>query len=98
MAAREWLESWSTMVLTSTDWGSPIAPIAALRSSGFPAHMRLPLDTTETFKQKKQQLAREGLIPEVLKDQLFFRDPKSGAYRSIDAAAYWRILEGSIGL
>jgi fatty-acyl-CoA synthase len=58
----------------------------------------MSLDTTETFKQKKQQLAREGFDPQVVKDPLYFRDPKSGAYRSIDAAAYWRILDGSIRL
>jgi fatty-acyl-CoA synthase len=43
-------------------------------------------------------LAREGFDLRVVKDPLFFRDPKSGAYRSIDAAAYRRILEGSIRL
>ena len=58
----------------------------------------MSLDTTETFKQKKQQLAREGFDPQVVKDPLYFRDPKSGAYRSIDASAYWRILDGSIRL
>jgi len=43
-------------------------------------------------------LAREGFDLRVVKDPLFFRDPKSGAYCSIDAAAYRRILEGSIRL
>jgi fatty-acyl-CoA synthase len=56
------------------------------------------LETTETFKQKKQQLAREGFDPGVVKDPLFFRDPESGAYSSIDATVYRRILEGSIRL
>ena len=56
------------------------------------------LETTDTFKQRKQQLAREGFDPEVVTDPLFFKDTKSGAYRSIDAAAYRRILEGSIRL
>jgi fatty-acyl-CoA synthase len=56
------------------------------------------LDTTETFKQKKQHLAREGFDPRLVKDPLFFRDPQSGAYRPIDAATYRRILEGSIRL
>ena len=31
-------------------------------------------------------------------DPLFFRDPKSGAYRPIDAADYARIVDGSIRL
>ena len=54
------------------------------------------LDTTETFKQKKQQLVREGFDPRLVTDPLFFRDPKSGAYRPIDPATYARILDGSI--
>jgi fatty-acyl-CoA synthase len=56
------------------------------------------LDTTETFKQKKQQLAREGFDPGLVKDPLFFKEPETGTYRPVDAAAYRRILEGSIRL
>src|ERR1700676_25089 len=33
------------------------------------------LDTTETFKQKKQDLTREGFDPRLVKDPLFSRDP-----------------------
>ena len=54
------------------------------------------LDITETFKQKKHQLIREGFDPHRVTDPLFFRHPKSGAYRPLDADAYARILEGSI--
>jgi len=56
------------------------------------------LDSTETFKQKKHLLAREGFDPRVVQDPLFFRDPKSGSYRPIDAASHAAILEGSIRL
>jgi fatty-acyl-CoA synthase len=56
------------------------------------------LDTTETFKQKKQELVREGFDPRRVTDPLFFKDPKSNTYRPIDADAYARILEGSIRL
>jgi fatty-acyl-CoA synthase len=56
------------------------------------------LDTTETFKLKKQQLAREGFDPRLVTDPLFFKDPKSGAYRPVDADAYARILDGAIRL
>jgi fatty-acyl-CoA synthase len=56
------------------------------------------LDTTETFKQKKHQLVRQGFDPRLLHDPLFFKDPKSGAYRMLDADAYARILDGSIRL
>ncbi|SDT60907.1 long-chain-acyl-CoA synthetase [Bradyrhizobium canariense] len=56
------------------------------------------LDTTETFKQKKQELMREGFDPHLVTDPLFFREPKSGAYRPVDDGAYARILDGSIRL
>jgi fatty-acyl-CoA synthase len=56
------------------------------------------LDTTETFKQKKHELVRDGFDPHHVIDPLFFREPKSGEYRPIDAQAYARILDGSIRL
>jgi fatty-acyl-CoA synthase len=56
------------------------------------------LDTTETFKLKKQQLVREGFDPRLVTDPLFFKDPKSGAYRPIDAVSHSRIADGSIRL
>jgi fatty-acyl-CoA synthase len=56
------------------------------------------LDTTETFKQKKQELVGDGFNPHRVTDPLFFREPKSGEYRPIDAPAYARILDGAIRL
>ena len=56
------------------------------------------LDTTETFKQKKHQLVRDGFDPRLVTDPLYFRDPESDAYRPVDAASYARILDGSIRL
>ena len=56
------------------------------------------LDTTETFKQKKQDLVRDGFNPHRVTDPLFFREPKSGEYRPIDARAYARLLDGAIRL
>jgi fatty-acyl-CoA synthase len=56
------------------------------------------LETTETFKQKKHQLVREGFDPRVVNEPLFFRDSKSGAYRPIDATSYACILSGSMRL
>jgi fatty-acyl-CoA synthase len=56
------------------------------------------LDTTETFKQKKQELMREGFDLNLVNDPLFFREPASGAYRPVDAVSYARILQGSIRL
>jgi fatty-acyl-CoA synthase len=56
------------------------------------------LETTETFKQKKHQLVREGFDSNVVNDPMFFREPKSGAYCPIDATSYARILNGSMRL
>jgi fatty-acyl-CoA synthase len=54
------------------------------------------LDITETFKQKKQELVREGFDPRLVKEALFFLD--GGVYRLLDAVAYARIVDGSIRL
>jgi fatty-acyl-CoA synthase len=56
------------------------------------------LDTTETFKQKKHDLMREGFDPRRIKDRLFFRDPGSGAYLPLDTATFSAISDGSIRL
>ena len=65
-----------------------------------PAFVRIcaTLDSTETFKQKKQDLIRAGFDPNHITDPLFFRDPKSGAFLFLDATSYARISEGSIRL
>jgi fatty-acyl-CoA synthase len=56
------------------------------------------IDATETFKQKKHQLAREGFDPGRVGDPLHLRDPKSGAYRPLDAAVFAAIADGTIRL
>jgi fatty-acyl-CoA synthase len=56
------------------------------------------LDITETFKQKKRELIREGFYPRLVSDPLFFKDPKSGAYRPLDADSYTGIVEGLLRL
>ncbi len=65
-----------------------------------PAFVRLcrALDATDTFKQKKQRLIREGFDPSVVGDPLFLRDPVTGDYRSIDRVVYARIVAGEIRL
>jgi fatty-acyl-CoA synthase len=55
------------------------------------------LAATETFKQKKQHLIREGFDPSIVSDALFLRDPATGDYRPLGRAGYARILEGGIG-
>ncbi|WFU38822.1 long-chain-acyl-CoA synthetase [Bradyrhizobium sp. CB82] len=54
------------------------------------------LDATETFKQNKQRLIREGIDPSVVNDPLFLRDPATGDYRPIDQAVYARIVADEI--
>ena len=63
-----------------------------------PVFVRLctALDITETFKQKKQELVREGFDPGLVQDPLFFLD--AGAYRPLDGDSYARIVDGSIRL
>ena len=56
------------------------------------------VDTTETFKQKKQQLIREGFDPALVAEPLYFRDPGSGEYRPLDAARFADIAAGKIRL
>src|SRR5579871_6564880 len=56
------------------------------------------LDSTETFKQKKHALARDGFDPDVVSDPLYFRDPKSGKYCRLDAQIFERIADASLRL
>jgi fatty-acyl-CoA synthase len=56
------------------------------------------LDTTETFKQKKHDLMREGFDPRLIRDRLFSRDPGSGAFLPLDAVTFTAISDGSIRL
>lgn len=65
-----------------------------------PVFVRLcrELDATDTFKQKKQRLIREGFDPTMVDDPLFLRDPVTGDYRSIDRTVYARIVAGEIRL
>lgn len=56
------------------------------------------LDATETFKQKKGELAREGFDPAAISDPLFMLDPKSGAYAALDSATFTKIIDGTIRL
>lgn len=65
-----------------------------------PVFVRLTkaLDATETFKQKKHQLAHEGFDPEIVNDPLFLKDPRSAEYRPIDTALHAQIVQGAIRL
>lgn len=54
------------------------------------------LDSTETFKQKKQVLVREGFDPAAVSEPLHYREPKSGDYLPLDAEMHVRIA--SVGI
>jgi len=54
------------------------------------------LDTTETFKLKKQQLIGQGFDPEQIDEPLYFKDPESGAFCLLDAANFSAIVAGKI--
>src|SRR4051812_40897206 len=56
------------------------------------------LDATETFKQKKGELAREGFNPAAISDPLFMAEPKSGAYVALDTETCAEIVTGRIRL
>ena len=56
------------------------------------------LDSTETFKQKKHELVREGFDPARVQDPLFFLDVDSGCYRPVDAEAYAGLMNGALRL
>ena len=56
------------------------------------------LDATETFKQKKGDLARDGFDPAAIAEPLFMLEPKSGAYISLDSGAFAQIVDGAIRL
>jgi fatty-acyl-CoA synthase len=83
--------------------GFDLASLAAHLASRLPdyAHplfIRISgeLDATETFKQKKSELAREGFDPGAVGDPLFVRDPASGTYRPVDISLYTDIVRGTV--
>ncbi len=54
------------------------------------------IEATETFKQKKAQLAREGYDPGKIEDQLYFDD--GTGYVPLDAGLFAKINAGEIRL
>jgi fatty-acyl-CoA synthase len=71
-----------------------------LPSYARPVFVRLlpTLETTGTFKPRKQELARAGIDPAVIGDPLYFDDPKNGGYRRLDREAHAAIAAGRIRL
>ena len=49
-----------------------------------------------TFKLKKMDYKKDGFNPSVVKDKLFYLDPKSGEYEELGVKAYTDIVSGQI--
>lgn len=84
------------------DDGFEFAAFAAHLRNRLPAYahplflrVKRTLDTTETFKLRKQQLTREGFDPALVAEPLYFRDPRSLTYRRLDAACFSEIASGT---
>jgi fatty-acyl-CoA synthase len=56
------------------------------------------IEVTATFKQKKIGLAKEGFDPDGTTDEMFFDDPREGAYVRLDGALYREIVTGRVRL
>lgn len=71
-----------------------------LPSYACPVFVRLcaTLDRTETFRQKKRELAREGFDPVGITDAIFFRDATSGAYLRFSPEACLALSNGTLRL
>jgi fatty-acyl-CoA synthase len=72
----------------------------ALRLPGYarPVFLRLldSIESTGTFKPRKQDLINAGFDPAPTKDKLYFDDPRKQAYVPLDAALYAAISAGAI--
>ena len=85
--------------------GFDIAALPAHLAQRLPAYARpvfirisRELDATETFKQKKGELGREGFDPAAVFDPLFMLEPKSEAYVAVDGKTYAQVVDGTIRL
>ncbi|MGJ4998140.1 long-chain-acyl-CoA synthetase [Bradyrhizobium sp. HKCCYLS3077] len=65
-----------------------------------PVALRLTpsLQATETFKQKKQDLMRDGFDPSRVSDPIYLREAATGAYRALDSEGYARVVAGGVRL
>ncbi|OKO79124.1 long-chain acyl-CoA synthetase [Bradyrhizobium sp. NAS80.1] len=85
--------------------GFDIAALPAHLAQRLPVYARpvfirisCEIDATETFKQKKGDLAREGFDPGAISDPLLMLDPKSDAYVALDSEVYAQIVDGTMRL
>jgi fatty-acyl-CoA synthase len=60
--------------------------------------IRGEVDTTATFKPRKQDLSREGYDPAVIRDAVYFNDPDRQAFVRLDAELCERVQTGRVRL
>jgi fatty-acyl-CoA synthase len=60
--------------------------------------IRAELETTATFKHKKDELVRTGYDPGATKDAIWYNDSQRQAYVRVDAALFQRIQVGQVRL
>ena len=93
------------MAALVTEGGFDLTVLRAHLAERLPAYARpffiriaRELAATETFKQKKQDLAVEGFDPGRITDALYVDDAKAGIYLTLDALAFQRISTGQLRL
>ncbi|XP_044296068.1 long-chain fatty acid transport protein 4 [Varanus komodoensis] len=72
----------------------------ALPTYARPVFLRLlsKVQKTSTFKFQKMDLRKEGYDPSVVKDKLYFLEPRQGRYFPLDEAIFQRIQAGQAKL
>lgn len=58
--------------------------------------LRDQIDATNSFKQMKQQLQKEGFNPTLVKDPLYFLDPRTDQYVPLTEEVYQEIVDHKI--
>ena len=56
------------------------------------------LETTDTFKHKKQTLVAQGFDPRNCSDLIYFAPPRTGACLRMDERLFFRIVAGEFRL
>jgi fatty-acyl-CoA synthase len=54
------------------------------------------MEITGTFKHRKVDLVKDGFDPSQIPDQIYFADPKQGAFVRLDGDLYERITNGQV--
>ncbi len=52
--------------------------------------------TTDTYKQRKVDLVKEGFDPEAVKDRVWYRDPETGKYELLNEDTFRKIGKGGV--